>query len=164
MGDDPRPPALPGDGKQVVQGARTVGKVLSIVVPGLMAAILAVVGAYRNLADETRLRAQRLEFRSQTETQRVKNESEAGYQLTRETVLAHDRRLAELEQFVRQLAGQHPAARRGGRPRLPTPVTTPRPLPGDLEKAERQISRAAAPAPPPPMPAPGPAQGDGGWR
>lgn len=179
MGDDPRPPALPGEtpdayvrrvtaplgapvlpagratsdelkllgptGKAAVQGARTLVRVLTIVVPALVAAAAALVSAYQHLADEARLRAEQVAHRGQVETQRVKNESEAGYQILMPVSENHTKRLAEIE---RQLAAQqHPAARRG-RTRLP-PVPPPKPLPSDLEKAERQISRATAPSPSP---------------
>jgi len=182
MGDDPRPPALPGEkpeeyvrritaplgtpapprltedelrtlgptGKVVVQGSRTVAKALGILAPALAAAVVASVGAYKTAVDETRAKSQE-----------VKNKSEAGYQVTKPALEALERRVLVLEEAARRMQvateAAHPEARAKARHRaastLPPPVPVvvnahPRPLPSNLDEAERQIYRGAPPSPP----------------
>lgn len=102
-------------------------------------AVAPALTAYRSAAEEARSRAQN-----------VKDKSEAGYQVTKEAMQALDKRIADLESSVRQLLGQqHPAARRGSRPRPITPPAPPVPakaLPNDLDKAKEQVYKGAAAA------------------
>jgi hypothetical protein len=113
----------------------------------LAAAALAIapaITAYRSAVGDAQVR-----------TQQVKDKSEAGYQVTRPRLEALEREVAEQGRILRQLAGQqHPAARRGSKPRLPPavpppPAPPPKALPHDLDQAQRQVY---APAPPPPAP------------
>jgi hypothetical protein len=141
---------LGAEGKVVVQRARAWAQALAIVGAALAAAIPLAVSSYHALAEEARVRAKAAAQAAKAETQRVKNESEAGYQVTAPVLEEYDRRLRALEM----------AQRRAGHPR-PTPPRAPRVLPPDLAHALRQVSAAQVPLPPaPPAPAPPPPRGD----
>lgn len=106
-------------------------KLLCVVVP----AVVASLGAYHSASGDTAVKAQE-----------VKDKAESGYQIMRHALEERDaiyeKRISELERRVRDCQ-PHPAARRGSRPRaLPAPspaAAAPKPLPGDLDKAERQV-------------------------
>lgn len=110
---------------------------------GLIAGAVVTIGSaittYRVAADEVK-----------TRTQQVKDKAESGYQVTKEAVGDHDKRIAALEATVRQLsAQQHPAARRGSRPRPiapPPPPAATKVLPPDLDKAQKQVYQGVAAA------------------
>lgn len=143
---------LGDDGKKVVQKARAWGQALIIIVGALAAAIPLLVGAYRSAVDEVQRRAEaRTQAQAQVakvETQKVKNESEAGYQVARPVILEYDRRLRALE------SGRPPApAQRRGRPR-PAPLP-PKVLPPDLAQALQAVTKGASPAPGERPPTPG---------
>lgn len=124
-------------GKRYIAGAKTAAAVIAVLVP----VIIGAVTAYRVATADAQVRVQA-----------SKNKAEAGYQVTKEVVQTQEKRIAELEATVRLLvAQQHPAARRGSRPRpitpSPAPAVASRALPADLDKAEKQVYRGAAPAP-----------------
>lgn len=148
------------EGKKVVQRARAWGQALIIFVGALAAAIPVLVGAYRSAVEEARVRAQAAAAAAKVETQQVKNESEAGYQVARPVLEEYDRRLRALE-----LRDRAPAQRRSGRPR-PAPPPPPKVLPPDLAQALRQVTKGAAPvsAAGPPAAGPAPALLDAGVR
>lgn len=125
---------LPADMQRWVKLARIA---VGLVVGGVVT-IGSAITTYRIAADDSRLR-----------TQQVKDKAESGYQVTKEAVGDHDKRIAALEATVRQLsAQQHPPARRGSRPRPITPVAPATPpsksLPSDLDKAQKQVYQAVA--------------------
>lgn len=138
--DDMTPLARDGQ-RDWVATAKVTAKVIGI----LASAIVAAVVSYRTAVGDFQARAQV-----------VKDKSEAGYQVSRDALQAHDRRLAELELLVRRLAAQqHPDARRGSRPRPVSPpvvpaTPAPKALPRDLDQAQRQVYAPPAPAPPSP--------------
>jgi hypothetical protein len=115
------------------------------IIAGAVVTIGSAITTYRVAADEVK-----------TRTQAVKDKSEAGYQVTKEAVADLDKRIAELERVVRQLAAQqHPPARRGSKPRAlpppPQPAPAPKALPPDLDQAQRQVYKGAPLAPAPVM-------------
>jgi hypothetical protein len=130
---------LPADMQRWVKLARiAVG-----LIAGAVVTIGSAVTTYRVAAGD-----------AQARTQQVKDKAESGYQVTKEAVGDHDKRIAALEATVRQLAQQqHPPARRGSKPRaLPPPQPAPRPakaLPSDLDQAQRQVYKGAPAAPAP---------------
>ncbi len=135
-------------GKKVVQSARAWAQALGILVAALAAAIPLLVGAYRSAVEEARVRAQAAAAvaaaAAKVDTQKVKNESEAGYQVARPVIEEYDRRLRALE------SGSPSAHRHSGRPRpaSPPPKVV---LPSDLAQALKVVTKAAgAPAPAPP--------------
>jgi hypothetical protein len=137
--DDTHPLGLGGE-RDWVATSKVAAKVIGI----LASAIVAAVVSYRTAVGDFQARAQT-----------VKDKSEAGYQVSKDALQAHDKRLAELELLVRRLAAQqHPDARRGSRPRAlppaPAAPSPPKALPRDLDQAQRQVYAPAAPPPPPP--------------
>lgn len=90
------------------------------------------IGAYRVNKAETAEKVAAAEAKAQ----QAKNASEAGFQLTKEYVLALEHRISVLELAAKR------AQPTGGRVRRPVPVATvprPAPLPADLNKAEAQV-------------------------
>jgi hypothetical protein len=142
-----------GDGGRFnpVAAAKMVARVLAVIVPALVASI----GAYHKATSDAGVDAK-------VQTQGTKNKAEAGYQVTSHALEALEHRVLVLEQSAaHQAAARKPApAPRGHRPTLPpapAPAAAPvRPLPPNLDQAERQIARAT------PAPASAPASPDGG--
>lgn len=124
-------------GRRAIALARTIAAVIGVLVPAIIAAVV----AYRTAAIDTEARVQA-----------TKNKSEAGYQVVKEYSQTQGQRIGELEATVRSLVAQqqHPPApaKRGARrpAALPTPAApkVPKALPADLDKAERQVYRGVA--------------------
>lgn len=134
---------------ELMRRAKVGGKLLAVIVSAAVPAVVTGLNAY----------------------QASKDKSEAGYQATIHKVAEMESRLLRLEEGarLRQLAEAHqaaaavaaPARRPGSRsahhqpapPLPPAPIAVqvtahPKPLPSDLDQAERQLLKAMNPAPP----------------
>lgn len=119
--------------------AKVAAKVIAILAAAIVSAVTAIRAA---------------SYDAQEKAQAAKNKAEAGYQVTRAAMEAIEHRVLVLEQAARQ--AQQPAKKGTRKPAPVVPVTVtprPKPLPGDLDKAEKQVYRGA-PSPPPPDAAP----------
>jgi hypothetical protein len=135
--DDITPLALGGRTDYVAM-AKMAAKVLAV----LVTAILSAVTAYKTATSD-----------AAAQVQASKNKSEAGYQITKEAMEELQHRVLVLEQAAhRAETDAHLAAHKGKPIRKPAPppavvvTASPKPLPADLDKAERQIYKGASPA------------------
>ena len=130
------------------------GRINWVNVAKLAAVIMPILGAAAGLAYKAAVSTATGDAKGTS--QQVKNKSEAGYQVTREEVSAHGAELLALRSRVLALeaAAARPVVKKGAKPvRKPVPPAafSPKALPPDLDKAEKQVysGAVAAPAPAP---------------
>lgn len=139
--DDLRP--LGADGRfSPVAATKMVAK-MAPYMPGIVASIIGVLGAIHAY--------QKANEEAKAQDQQTKNKAEAGFQVAKHAIeelqawrIAHEaEHAAEKAKAAAAVQARRPARFR--RPPAPIVVTAPRPLPSNLDVAQRQIYPGTAP-------------------
>lgn len=148
--EDDLTPLGAGEKFQPVAFAKAMAKAapyIAAVIAAIGSGLGGGIGAYRAAVEKAAERSQA-----------VKNRAESGYQVTRQAVVELQSRVLVLEQAAKRAQVVEnrakpatPAARRRLPPLPPAPQVAvnahPKPLPRDLDRAERQVTQAQPPAP-----------------